>query len=102
MKWTIRGLIITLVFGPLSILLGGGGHGFAEPMVIFFPGVFAFPFVNDNGIWAIVILQFPIYGLMVDITIKKPIAAKIIIGLGLFHLLLITIALYNLRQMSQG
>jgi hypothetical protein len=55
---------------------------------------------HDNWIWAIVILQFPIYGLIVDLTIEKPIAAKIIIGLLFLHLILVVIGLYNLRQMG--
>jgi hypothetical protein len=100
MKWTIRGLIVTPVLGFISILLAGGGHGYAGPMLICFPAVFAFPFNNDNWIWAIVILQFPTYGLIVDSIIEKPIAAKVIIGLGLLHLFLVTIGLYNLRQMT--
>jgi len=69
-------------------------------MLICFPSIFAFPLDNDNWVWAIVILQFPIYGLIIDWTIEKPIAAKVIIGLGFLHLILVAIGLYNLRQMN--
>ena len=66
-KWLLWGIAITPVIGTLSIFLAGAGHGTGLPLVIFYPIIFLFGNYSQDIIWYVILLQYPIYGLIIDI-----------------------------------
>lgn len=96
-KWTLVLTILTPILMFISILLVGGGHGTPIPLMSFFPTFFLFDVLNDDGvltIWLVLpLLQFPIYGLIIDLS--KMIFKQLLITIGLiliFHFVLVFIA----------
>jgi hypothetical protein len=90
-KWTKRLSVIGIMLFLASIILGGGGHGYFEPFII------GFPWMSVSIIWTenipvifilAGVLQYPIYGLIID---KKRASVRIeylIITLIISHILL--------------
>jgi hypothetical protein len=69
LKWTKKLSIWTPVLLFIAILMMGGGHGMFEPAIILFPfGLIGILF--SRGIELpfvfLAILQYPIYGLLID------------------------------------
>jgi hypothetical protein len=68
------------------IFLMGGGHGFYAPGILLFPtGLISFSIYHELQIPFIIlaIIQYPVYGLIIDKSINKP---KSILFILLFHL----------------
>lgn len=88
-KWTKRFLILTPLFLLICMILAGGGHGFVQP-------IFAlFPFATFTCIWftelsffnlILAILQFPVYGLLLD---KARYKRKTWILISIIHVLFV-------------
>jgi len=101
-KWTKRLIIATPILVFVAIFFMGGGHGTYKP------AMFLFPWGMINTMWqdrlseplAILgILQFPIYGLLIDISDfanKKSLILSLII---VFHIILaIVILIFNVEN----
>lgn len=93
MKWTIRASFATPILVLLSVFLAGGGHGFIGPMLILFPGVFAFQFVDDTFSWLLMLVQFPLYGIIIDQADKWGKTQWILVFLAILHFVLIILGL---------
>lgn len=66
-KWLIRGILITPVFVLLTILMGGGGHGNPLPLILLYPGVLPLHSDNEIYMYSMFLLQYPVYGLILDL-----------------------------------
>ena len=69
LKWTFRLSILTPLIMIATIVLVGGGHGTNVPLIFFYPILFIIE-LNEEDIltWSVMLIQFPVYGLLVDIT----------------------------------
>ena len=67
-KWTIRLSLVTPIIMFLAILMAGGGHGNMGPIFLMFPVAFAIKLNNDIYSMALMAIQFPIYGLIIDLS----------------------------------
>ncbi|MFY7665654.1 hypothetical protein [Flavobacterium sp.] len=68
-KWTIRLSFLTPFLLIIVVFLSGGGHGFYEPAVAFFPlGMLACLWFNKLSLINVIlaVLQFPLYGFLID------------------------------------
>jgi hypothetical protein len=65
-KWLKRGIILTPFCMAATIVFGAGGHGVAFPAVILYPMMFLFNIDNDSYVWSLLLIQLPIYGLIID------------------------------------
>lgn len=90
-KWTLRLTLLTPLIMLISIVTAGGGHGTQVGLLLFYPVCLLFDGDVEPFVWMILIGQFPIYGLIVDIGIrisKESLAVGLVV---LFHTILILI-----------
>lgn len=52
----------------VTVLLAGGGHGFMNPILYTFPNAFVYKFKNENNALIPMLFQFPLYGLLIDLS----------------------------------
>ncbi|MFV8345598.1 hypothetical protein [Flavobacterium sp. ZB4P13] len=98
LKWTLRFGMLTPILILIAIFLAGGGHGYFEPIFILFPfSCISIIFFNEINLLFIFIalIQYPIYGLLLDKMKVKNIAFFIILA----HLFL-AITTYVLRPIN--
>lgn len=88
-KWTIKLILLTPVLLFIVVFLAGGGHGWYEPAIVLFPfGLISILFFRSIELPFIIlaILQYPIYGLLIDtIGIRKSIKWTVI-SIALIHI----------------
>jgi hypothetical protein len=86
-KWTLRLLIISPPIMIVTILLAGGGHGTNVPLLFFYPILFLIEKLNQGDIltWTVMLVQFPFYGLVVDIIRKQWIKGIVIVLITIVH-----------------
>ncbi|MEN2400727.1 hypothetical protein GKZ90_0013135 [Flavobacterium sp. MC2016-06] len=68
-KWTKRFLILTPFFLLFSMFIAGGGHGFVQPIFALFPfATFTCIWMSELGFLNLILalIQFPVYGLLID------------------------------------
>ena len=69
LKWTVRLGITTPILIVIVVFLAGGGHGYFEPIIFLFPfpsiSILVFDEIN-LGFALIALIQYPIYGLLID------------------------------------
>jgi len=76
-------------------MTAGGGHGTPLPTLLCYPVLFLFKVFESGGgplVWVVLLGQFPMYGLIIDLMKSKSrqlIAAALVI---LFHAVLILIS----------
>jgi len=91
-KWTIRFIVFTPVLILLSFFLLGGGHGWIEPTVLLFPFA-TIQFIRtteiDLGIILASLIQYPVYGLVID-SFNKNTTVKLL--LVVIHILLVVLS----------
>ncbi len=94
-KWTLRLAILTLPIMLVSIVTAGGGHGTPLPTLLCYPTFFLFDVFKSGGgplVWIVLLGQFPLYGLIIDLGKSKSqqfLATGIVI---LIHSVLVLIA----------
>jgi len=97
-KWTLKLIIWTPISILISFILAGGGHGYYEPMIFLFPFsailFFLFKEINSAIPLLIVLIQFPIYGLLLD-SLERQLKSTWLLFL-LFHLIIGVVA-YSVR-----
>ncbi|KNB60905.1 hypothetical protein AC804_17285 [Chryseobacterium sp. Hurlbut01] len=88
MKYTLIFSLLTIPLAFLVIFFGGGGHGSYLPFLILFPVGIVGIFVSEvlkTLFFILGLLQFPVYGFLLDRFQNK----KTIFLISLFHLLII-------------
>ncbi len=96
--WTKRLAIATPLIMIISIMTAGGGHGTPIPTLLLYPFFFLSSVFESGGgffVWALLLGQFPLYGLIIDIgkfTSRQPIAIGLVTVL---HVILILITATN-------
>jgi hypothetical protein len=81
------------------VFLMGGGHGFHGPAIMLFPtGLISFSLVGSLEIpfMILAVLQFPIYGFLIDKSDNKPITLLLIIS---FHMILALVTLFTIKDL---
>lgn len=69
-RWTIRGILLTPLIMLISIVTAGGGHGTPIPIMLCYPLLFLIKEFESGGgplVWAVLLGQFPLYGLIIDL-----------------------------------
>jgi hypothetical protein len=100
-KWnySFKLSIIGLLFMLIAFIIAGGGHGQLEPFIVLFPYSFLIGNYVSEEIWIIIILmllQFPIYGYLLDKTPNQLKRTALI--LTIIHIVFMTIAFQNLNM----
>src|SRR5687768_1874416 len=96
--WTKRLAIATPLTMIVSIMTAGGGHGTPIPTLLLYPFFFLSNVFESGGgffVWALLLGQFPMYGVIIDIgklTSRQLIAAGLVSAL---HITLILITATN-------
>lgn len=91
--WTKRLAITTPLIMIISIMTAGGGHGTPIPTLFCYPIFFLSDVFRSGGgpfVWAMLLGQFPIYGLIIDL---GKLASRQLIATGLVVVLHITLIL---------
>lgn len=91
--WTKRLAIATPFITMVSIMTAGGGHGTPIPTLLFYPFFFLSSVFESGGgffVWALLLGQFPLYGLIIDIGKFK---SRQLIAVGLVTALHVTLIL---------
>lgn len=68
-RTTIRLTVITPILIIVCVFLMGGGHGYYEPTFLVFPfATILFAFYDTLNLWFLLasLIQYPIYGLLID------------------------------------
>jgi hypothetical protein len=68
--WTKRLAIATPLIMIISIMTAGGGHGTPIPTLLCYPFFFLSDAFSSGGgplVWALLLGQFPMYGLVIDL-----------------------------------
>lgn len=87
-KWTIRFIVLTPFLIIISFFLLGAGHGWREPTIILFPFAtiqFFRTTTMDVGFLIASLIQYPVYGLLIDSFNKKNTIKLVLI---ILHILL--------------
>ncbi len=69
-KWTLRLTLLTPLIMIISIVTLGGGHGTPIPTTLCYPILFLSKGFESGGgplIWTVLLGQFPVYGLIIDL-----------------------------------
>ena len=91
-KWTIRLSLLTPLLLLISVFLMGGGHGYFEPAICLFPcaticviwqTTLTLPYFISG------LIQYPLYGFILDKTQKKKKASLVILVLHFILAILI-------------
>jgi len=86
-KWAINMIIATPMILICSVILAGGGHGYPDQLFVLFPWTFITKFIDSLIVFLFFgLVQYPIYGLLYDISNKKKKTVCIIV---IVHLLLV-------------
>lgn len=97
-KNTLGLTALTPVFIVISVFLAGGGHGYYSPAIFMFPtALISFSIANELLMPFIVlgIVQFPVYGLLLDNLQNKRATWFVLIT---FHLLLVALVFYTTKD----
>lgn len=73
-KWFTRSVLLTPIILIVAMILMGGGHGWYEPAIVLLPLGFTTILLTDSlnvASFILAALQFPLYGLMIDIALNK-------------------------------
>jgi len=71
-KWTINLSIAAPMILICSVIVAGGGHGFADQLFILFPWTYISKIIDSQFIFFLFgLIQFPIYGLFYDKSFQK-------------------------------
>ncbi|MCC9165602.1 hypothetical protein [Pontibacter harenae] len=95
-KWTSRLTLFCPVFLIIALLLAGGGHGWLEPAIILFPlGLLSIVVTDSLNVVSLLlaVIQYPLYGLLLDKAQAINQLKRFTISILLFHLLLVVIIL---------
>jgi hypothetical protein len=91
--------LLTPLLLVIVVFLGNAGHGSYAPMMMLFPtATIGFPIMGGIE-WPFIILgiiQFPVYGLLIDRSANKP---KTAILLSAFHFAMMIITFVTTRDM---
>jgi hypothetical protein len=90
--------LLTPVLLLFVMFLMGGGHGFYEPAIVLFPtGLVSLSIFHEIIIpfRVLAVIQFPLYGLLIDKSRDKYRTLLLIIG---FHLALALITFFALKD----
>lgn len=82
----------------LVVFLMGGGHGYYEPAIILFPtGLISFSLFNEIVIpfMILAVIQYPIYGLLIDKSKNKQ---KTLLFIIVFHVGLTIITFLTVKE----
>ncbi len=93
-RWTMALTIATPFLIIIAIVMGGGGHGNVEGVAMMFPLAFLVKDATDGSIPISMIFEFPVYGLIIDLSMivfKKPLIG--LIAVMVIHLLMVILAL---------
>jgi hypothetical protein len=91
--WTKRLAILTPPIMIISIMTAGGGHGTPIPTLLCYPIFFLSDAFSSGGgplVWALLLGQFSLYGLIIDIGKS---ASRQLLAIGLVVVLHITLIL---------
>ena len=91
--WAKRLTIATPLIMIISIMTAGGGHGTPIPTLLCYPVFFLSDAFSSGGgplVWALLLGQFPMYGLLIDL---GKLASRQLIATGLVVVLHITLIL---------
>ena len=92
LTWTKRLTIVTPLIVLVSMMTAGAGHGTPVPTALCYPIIFCFSVFKSGGgplLWAVLLGQFPMYGLIIDL---GNLASRQLVALGIvvmFHAALI-------------
>jgi hypothetical protein len=90
--------ILTPLLLFLVMFLMGGGHGYYEPAIILFPtGLISFSLFDEIVIpfMILAVIQYPVYGLLIDKSNNKRKTLLYIIG---FHVGLTLITFFTVKE----
>lgn len=99
-KWTIRFAVLTPVLVIICMFLIGGGHGWYTSAIVLFP------WATLNTAWQnhlseqcifVGLLQFILYGFLIDITKNSKAQILVLVGILVLHVTL-TILILTLRN----
>jgi len=91
--WTKRLAIATPFIMIISIMTAGGGHGTPIPTLLLYPFFFLSRVFESGGgffVWALLLGQFPFYGLIIDI---GKLTSRQLVAVGLVTVLHVTLIL---------
>lgn len=90
-KLTLKLVLLTPVLLFIAVFLAGGGHGWYEPAIVLFPfGLISILFSRSIELPFVIlaILQYPIYGLIIDSIGNRKSIKWTIISIILIHMVL--------------
>ena len=91
-KWTINLTIAAPMILICSVIIAGGGHGFADQLFILFPWTYISKFIDSQILFILIgLIQFPIYGLLYDQSVQKN---KTVFTITIIHFLLAIVILF--------
>jgi len=93
-RTTVVLTLLTPVFLLFAVFAMGGGHGSYEPAAVLFPvGMLSFVFVGvlTTPFIVLAILQYPVYGAIIDSMPSKRARNIAKISILLFHILLVAV-----------
>ncbi|NOS93535.1 MAG: hypothetical protein HOP30_16570 [Cyclobacteriaceae bacterium] len=93
--WTRRLALFTPLIMIISIVTLGGGHGTPLPTLLCYPVSFLLRVFSSGGgpwVWALLLGQFPLYGLILDLGEYKSKQSLFAWLLAIQHIVLILIA----------
>lgn len=96
-KWTLRLTLLTPLIMITSIITAGGGHGTPIPAMFCYPILFLLKAFESSGgplVWGVLLGQFPVYGLVIDIGKLTSWQRLSNIALLSFHSILVLAAIY--------
>ena len=86
--------ILTPLIMLISIVTAGGGHGTQIPTLLCYPIFFIFDVFDSGGgplVWIMLIGQFPLYGLVIDLGERVSRGLLVTVLIISFHAILILI-----------
>ena len=104
-KWTLRMTILTPLTILISIVTAGGGHGTPLPTLLCYPILFLSKIFESGGgplVWVILLGQFPIYGLVIDLGTWNRDSFSLTGLVVLFHAVVILITRVTLNFGNSG
>ena len=96
-RWTIRFSLLTPLLLIIAVFLMGGGHGWFEPAMAIFPwGMVGIIWQDRISIPFIImgVLQYPIYGILIDKTKDKAYSNTMAFLIIVMHLILAGLVIY--------
>lgn len=97
-KWTIRFSLLMPLLVIIAVVLMGGGHGWCQPAMTLFPwGMIGTLWQDTITLPSLItgILQYPLYGLLIDKTDHRVHKKSLTLILILTHLVLAGLIIIN-------